>query len=116
MTTVLCPVCRRKLRLRTTKALQKLKEQGVKLGSNHPAVRKALKTFRRKQRAEIALRNKQEKEKEKKRANLVLSIIKNLRRQGATVKEITFKLNKRKLTTKNGFKFHPTTVNRLMQK
>ena len=116
MTTVLCPVCRRKLRLRTTKALQRLKEQGVKLGSNHPAVRKALQTFRRKQRAEIALRIKKEKEQEKKRANLVLSIIKKLRRQGAPVREIVFKLNRRGLTTKHGYKFHPNTIKRLLKK
>ena len=112
---VLCPLCKRKLKLRTTRALKKLKEQGVKLGSNHPAVRKALQTFRRKQRAEIALRIKKEKEKEKKREKLVLSIIKNLRRQGAPVREIVFKLNRRGLTTKHGFKFHSTTVNRLLK-
>ena len=113
---VLCPLCKRKLKLRTTRALKKLKAQGVKLGSNHPAVRKALQTFRRKQRVEIVLRNKREREKEKRREKLVLTTIKRLRKSGNSIKDISIFLNKKNIKTKHGYGWHPTSVYRLMQR
>ena len=115
MKAVLCPLCRRKIKLKTTRALQKLKDQGVKLGSNNPAVLKALKKVWAKQKAKRLIKIKEKKQKEK-HEKFVLSLIKRLRKKGATIKEITLYLNEKKFTTKHGFKYHLNTVYRLLQK
>ena len=115
MKAVLCPLCRRKIKLRTKKALQKLKVQGVKLGANNPAVLKGLKKVWAKQKANRLIKIKEKKQKEK-NEKFILSLIKSLRKKGLTLNEITLYLNKKKITTKHGCKYHLTTVYRLLQK
>ena len=86
-----------------------IQEKRGKLGANHPKVLKGLKILWLKKRAESKKKNKvrqklliKKNKQNKNHEKLILSVVKPLRKRGATIKEITLRLNKKKLKTRLG--------------
>ena len=111
---------------RTSRALQELKKQGKKLGSNNPKIRKALKKLWAKKRK---LRKEREKMVQKKVRKVTqgktkrqlfdektFSMIKVLRADGKSYKAITETLNKAKVPTRVSGKWHATQVQRIARR